>query len=481
MDDHQLTTPSSPPSHSPLPPAIWIQVLTLAWPALLQQLLNLSVGFSDRLLAGRFLQVESAQQLASQSALTTASYLGFALSSYNVLVVVGSTALVARCIGAGDRAQAIRFTNQSLFQAVMFGLFASVVGLLGMPSLLSALQLHGEAADFALSYLNPLFLLLVFQVIEAAGIACLVGAGDTRAGLGVLAVVSFVNVPLSWLCFYGWGPVPSFGFAGIAIGTALAHTIGALLVLAMLARGRAGLEFRWRELAPEWTYQVRLLRVSVPAGLDNLALSCGQLWFLGIVNGLGEAASGAHGIAIYWEALGYLSGAAFGTSAMALVGQNLGAQRPDRAATSGWTALALGAATMSLMGVVFYTLAEPMFLLFCPAPGQAPIVREGVPVLRLVAFVMPALAACIILTSALRGAGDTRVPLIFTIVGFFAVRIPLAYFLTLSEVNLGPLGVWPGVGLGLIGAWLAMISDIGLRGIFFMARFASGRWQRIQV
>lgn len=475
MDDHQLTAPA------PAPPVIWVQVLTLAWPALLQQLLNLSVGFSDRLLAGRLLQAASEQQLAAQSALTTASYLGFALASFNVLVVVGSTALVARCIGARNREEAIRFTNQSLFQAMCFGLAMTVVGLLGLPSLLAALQLEGEAARYALDYLNPLFLLLVFAVIEAAGIACLVGAGDTRAGLAVLTVVSVVNVPLSWLCFHGGGPIPRFGFAGIAIGTALAHTVGGLLVLVLLARGRAGLEFRWRELVPVWSLQVRLLRVSIPAGIDNLALTCGQLWFLGIVNGLGEAASGAHGIAIYWEALGYLSGAAFGTSAMALVGQNLGAQRPDRAAASGWTAFAMGAATMSLMGVVFYTLAEPMFLLFCPAPGQAPIVREGVPVLRLVAFAMPALAACIILTSALRGAGDTRVPLLFTIIGFFGLRIPLAYFLTLASVDLGPLGVWPGAGLGLIGAWLAMVSDLGLRGLFFMVRFASGRWQRIQV
>ena len=111
-----------------------------------------------------------------------------------------------------------------------------------------------------------------------------------------------------------------------------------------------------------------------------------------------------------------------------------------------------------------------MFWLFCTSPEQQPIVAEGVPVLRLVAFAMPALACCIIFTSALRGADDTRVPVLFTWVGFLGVRIPLAYLLT-----------QPGVGLGLFGAWLAMFADLTVRGGFFLARFRSGRWQRIEV
>jgi putative MATE family efflux protein len=495
VDDHRLTgenpaltelpaDPAAPTLESPALDAhrpIWLQVLTLAWPALLQQLLNLAISFSDRLLAGRFQALESEQQLASQSALTTVNYLIFFLASYNVLVCVGATALVARHVGAGDREGAIHFTNQSLFLALVLGLIASFAGLLFMPALLWLLRLEGPAAQFALDFLNPLFALLVFQVIEAAGIACLVGAGDTRSGLGVLAVVATLNIPLAWLCFHGLGPIPRLGFPGIAIGTAVAHTVGALLVLLLLARGRAGLRLRWSQWLPVWGLQLRLLRVGVPAGLDSLSVACGQLWFISIVNHLGDAPSGAHGIALYWEALGYLSGAAFGTSAMALVGQNLGARQPDRATASGWMAFALGAVTMSLMGVIFFTLADLMFQLFCPGPEQEAIVREGVPVLRLVAFAMPPLAACIIFTAALRGAGDTRVPVLFTWLGFFVVRIPLAYYLTLPEIDLGPLGTLPGANLGLIGAWLAMSADILLRGVFFTARFASGRWRAIQV
>ena len=124
------------------------------------------------------------------------------------------------------------------------------------------------------------------------------------------------------------------------------------------------------------------------------------------------------------------------------------------------------------MGVLFFTLARPMFEFYCPDPAQAAVVNVGVPALRLVAFAMPGLAAAIVLTQALRGAGDTRVPVLFTWVGFLGVRLPLAYFLTDPKY---------GVNLGLIGAWMAMCADIYVRGGFFVWRFASGRWQTVKV
>ena len=111
-----------------------------------------------------------------------------------------------------------------------------------------------------------------------------------------------------------------------------------------------------------------------------------------------------------------------------------------------------------------------MFALFCPDPGQRPIIDAGVPVLRLVAFAMPATASAIIFTYALRGAGDTRVPVLFTWFGFLGVRLPLAYWLTRPEL-----------ALGLYGAWLAMVADLLVRGTLMLLRFAGGRWQAVRV
>jgi Na+-driven multidrug efflux pump len=225
----------------------------------------------------------------------------------------------------------------------------------------------------------------------------------------------------------------------------------------------------------------RLLRISVPAGIDSLSVALGHLWFLSIVNRLGDAASTAHGIALGWEALAFLSGSAFGTAAMTLVGQNLGAGRPERAAHSGWVAFGLGCGVMCLMGAAFFALAPQMFQLFCPSPAQQAAVVLGVPVLRLVAFAMPALACCIVFTYALRGAGDTRVPVLFTWIGFLGVRIPLAYWLTQAPGVLGNGADWLGGDGRLFGAWLAMFADLFVRGGFFLYRFASGRWQRVRV
>jgi Na+-driven multidrug efflux pump len=111
-----------------------------------------------------------------------------------------------------------------------------------------------------------------------------------------------------------------------------------------------------------------------------------------------------------------------------------------------------------------------MFWLYCGNEGQEEVARIGESVLRLIAFAMPGLASTMVFTAALRGAGDTRVPVLFTWVGFLLVRIPLAYLLTEPRFH-----------LGLYGAWLAMTADLYVRGAFFLWRFAGGRWKHARV
>ncbi|MCS7046450.1 MAG: MATE family efflux transporter [Gemmataceae bacterium] len=466
-------------------PAVWSAptwglVLFLALPVLAQQGLHFLVNLSDRFLAGHIQNVPDLPAL--QSAQTTAHYLAWFINCYGVFVTAGSTALVARFVGAGDQRQAVAVLHQSLLLAVFFALTATAAAFAGgVPAMVALLQQRGAAAEYTAAYLYPLFGLLVCQMVESAGVACLVGAGDTRTGLWVFAGVAAVNVPLAWgLCRGLWG-FPELGFRGIAWGTALAHGLGCLAVVVVLLRGRYGLRLSWRQFWPRFDLMRRLLRVGIPAGIDSMSIVIGQFWFLSIVNQLGEVASAAHGIALIWEALGYLSGAAFGTAAMALVGQNLGAGRPSDAARAGWRAYLLATAVMSAMGAVFFTFAPEMFAVFCPQPQQQPIIVAGIPALRLVAFAMPALASTIVLASALRGAGDTRVPVLFTWLGFFAVRIPLGYLLTRSAVVLGPLGELSGWDLGLLGAWWAMVADLFVRGAIYAWRFGRGAWKHQRV
>jgi putative MATE family efflux protein len=445
---------------------LWRQLWLLTLPALAHQLLRLAVDLSDQLLVGYCPLPVGLDRPVYLAALTTAGYVAWFLSSCMVIVSVGSTALVARFIGAGERELAVRVTNQSLTLAVVVGCVATAVGLLGLETFISWLQLQGPAARAAVEFLTPVLIVLPFQVLETAGIACLNGAGDTRSGMWVLGGLAVLNLPLAWGLCFGIGPVPALGFVGVAWGTAIAHVAGGSCVLLLLLGGRAGLWLRPTWLWLDVSLQYRLLRVSVPAALDSLSVVAGQFWFLSIVNSLGQVAASAHGIALRWEGLGYMSGQAVGIAAMTLVGQNLGAGRPEVAARCGWTALQLGVLVMTTMGAVFFLLAEPMFRLLCP--DEPSVIEQGVPVLRLVAFAMPALACVNVLTASLRGAGDTRWPVLFTWIGFLGVRIPLAYGLTWAA--------W-----GLFGTWVAMVADLGLRGGLFLLRFASGAWQKIKV
>src|SRR5207247_7587397 len=129
---------------------------------------------------------------------------------------------------------------------------ASAAGLTFRHDIVSLLRLEGDAAGFAAAYLFPMFLLLTFQIIEAAGIACLVGAGDTRTGLYVMTGVAVVNLPLAWGRCLGVGPLPKLGFVGIALGTAVSHLLGGLAVLVALARGRFGLKLHPAMLWPDF-------------------------------------------------------------------------------------------------------------------------------------------------------------------------------------------------------------------------------------
>lgn len=451
-------------SEAPSPPPVgWREVLRLVWPALAQQGLLFLIQIYDQYLTGQFSQ----DQLA---ALTTANYLYWFTTSYSVVVTAGATAMVARMVGAGKFGEANAAMGQSLMLASVFGIVATNLALLGLDPLMRLLKVPDASVGPAVAFLTPLAITLPFYLVEMAGVACLVGAGDTRTGLKVLGVVVVANVPLAFGFSTGsWG-LPDLGFVGIAWGTALSHVIGCGLILLTLIRGRFGLVLTLSALRPDLSLIRRLLRVSVPAAFDSMSVGVFQFVFMRMVNDLGPTAASAHGIAIRLEGLGYLSGTAFSVAAASLVGRSLGAGRPEAAAHHGWTAVWLGAAVMSAMGVLFFAAARPMFELFCPRPDQLPVIETGVPVLRLVAFAMPGLAACIILTQALRGAGDTRLPVLITWTGFLGVRLPLTYIAT-----------QPPFDLGLMGAWIAMTADIYLRGGLFLWRFASGRWKHARV
>jgi putative MATE family efflux protein len=356
-----------------------------------------------------------------------------------------------------------------------------LLGAIWARDVVDLLQLEGRAAEAATRYIRFILPVLPLVMVEAVGVACLRGAGDMVTGLVVMTIVNALNVAVSWSLVLGLGPMPELGWDGLAIGTTTGYVAGGLLVVGLLIRGRRRLKIRLRWLRPDKDLIRRLLWIGLPGGADMISLIACQFWFVAVINGLGDLAAAAHGVAIRIESLAFLPGVAFQVAATTLVGQYLGARDYYKASHSVWMALAVGGSLMTGAGVLFLFSAPQLAGLFV-GPDQSEVARQAAPLLRIVSVAVPALALTMILSGALRGAGDTRWPLVFTMVGFLVVRIPAAYWLAFDHVAIpGTSVVLRGWGLGVAGAWYAMAVDLAVRAVLVVFRFRHGGWKRIEV
>jgi putative MATE family efflux protein len=437
-------------------------LLRAALPVLAEQVLHMLVGFSDAWLAGKYLE---RPHLAAMSLLPYALWL---LSELFVGVAIAAAAMTARAVGAGNREMAQRVTNQSLLIGAALAVVFTLSGLLVGDRLPVVMNLRGEAAALAARYLSFVYPVIPAIMIDRVGIACLRGAGRMASGLLVMVVVNIVNLCVSWPLMLGWGGLPRLGWDALAIGAAAGYCTGAVLVLCLLQVGGDGLRLDFRLLRPDTDLIRRLLRIGVPGGIDILSIVGCQFWFLALINALGELASSAHGVALRIESMAYLPGEAFQVAAATLAGQFLGARDYQRAGRSVLMACLVGGGLMIVVGVAFYFWADSLVWVFLNHE-RSDVARTAAPLLRIVSLAMPALALVMILSGALRGAGDTRWPLLFSLVGFLGVRIPLTWLLTQHAS-------W-----GVEGAWYAMLADLSFRCLLVVYRFWHGGWKRVEV
>ncbi len=450
-------------------------MLRLAMPVLAEQVLGIMVWFSDRLLTGHYLGHSHI------AAITVSAYVVWLMHGVFSILAVGATAMVARFVGAGQGDMARRVVHQAFFLGGLLAVVTTVAGVLWSDQLIAALNLSGDAAPFASKYLYLIVPVIPLIMIMAVGIACLRGAGDMVSGLVVMGIVNVVNVVVSWSLVLGFGPLPQLGWTGVAIGTASGFAVGGLLIAWLMLRGRSGLWIRWRGLRPDGDLIRRLLWIGLPGGADTLSIIGCQMWFLSVINQLGELATAAHGVAITIESLAFLPGVAFQMAAATLAGQYLGALDYHKASRSVLMALLVGGGLMLASAAIIYTQAYPLARILVKA-DNLDVARQAAPLLRIVSLGIPALALTMILSGALRGAGDTRWPLVFSLIGFLGVRIPWAYWLALESFEIPLIGVTvTGCGLGVAGAWYAMVADLCLRAVLIVYRFWHGGWQRIEV
>ena len=451
-------------------------MLRLTMPVLVEQVLHLLVGFVDLWLTGNFLPGE-----AYVAAMTLMIYALWLVANVFGFVALGSTALVARFAGAGDRDMVNRVMNQSMLSGLLWAvaLVAIMLPLAGHFPLLMGLQ--GMAAAAAERYLTIELCVLPAIMVERVAVACLRGAGDMVSGLATMAVVNVINMIVSYSLVVGAGPLPELGWTGIALGTAVGHVCGAMILLSLLAGGRAGFHLRLASMRPEVGLIRRILRIGVPGGIDVILVSTCHLIYLRIVLSLGDVAAAAHGVAIQVEALGYMPGGAFQISAATLAGQYLGARDLVRARRSIVMACAVASAIMVIAGIIFYVAATPLAAFFLGG-ASGDVVPLAARLLRIVAFAMLPLAIMMVLIGALRGAGDTRWPLALNLLGIVLLRVPLAVYLAHETMTIPLVDVaMQGAGLGIVGAWYAAVIDIVARCVLLIGRFRHDAWQRIEV
>ncbi|KLU40760.1 MAG: MATE family efflux transporter [Limnochordia bacterium] len=442
-------------------PELRARVFKLAGPAIVENLLHTMVGVVDTAMVGRL----GAYALAS---------VGLANQIFNISLTVfaalatGSTALVARYIGAESREEAAEVARQSL----VVGVYVSGVVLLALVGMGPAfLRLLFPRAEEAVLYHGGLYVRIVaaaqmfnYFLIIINGV--LRGAGDTQTPMRITALVNGINVILNAFLIYGIGPFPALGVAGAAIATAISQSIGGLLAARALLRSQLVLVKLSDSFRPNAVMIKRIMNIGVPAGVEQGIMRVAQLAYTMIVSSLGTVAYAAHQVALNAESLSFMPGAGFAVAATTLVGQNLGAERPDEAEKAGYESRRMAVVVMSVMGVVFLLFPRPLVSIFSADPE---VMELAVVCLRLVAVSQPALATIMVLAGALRGAGDTRAIVKITLLGFILVRICVAYVLAVV------------LGIGLVGAWIGMVVDLFFRSFLINQRFRSGQWKLIRV
>jgi len=383
------------------------------------------------------------------------------------LVGAGASAIIARCIGAGDLTQARKACSQAMALAVVAGLMATGAVLFWAPLVTDLIRLGPATAATAVRFIKIDSSAYWIEAVTFIGAACLRGAGNTRTPMVVLGVVNMVNIAASWLLAFGLG----LGVNGIAWGTVTARYVGGIMMIVVLLRGFGGLRCVPSLMPPEREWFKRIARIGGPAALDGTLMWCGQLVFMMIITRSGQPAEAdtlyaAHMIGIRIESLSYLSAMAWSIAAATLIGQNLGARTPDRARRCANEAVRQSVLLLSAMGVLYLVFAPQFFRFLSEDAG---VIAAGVPALRALALVQPALAVLIVYIGSLRGAGDTAFPMIFTVIGMLLIRVPVAYFC--------------GVVLkgGLIGAWMGMCADLAIRAVLMTLRFRTGRWATVRV
>ena len=395
---------------------------------------------------------------AALAAVSTAGFAVWILASLAEMIAVGLTAVASRRHGEGAHGVAAVVAGTTLVLSLGLGALIAALGWLLVPLHFAVMNTPREVTDLGRLYLTtylvgaPLF--FGFYACEATFRA----SGDTRTPLLLLGLSVALNVVLDPVLITGAGPLPALGIAGAA--TAAILTRGLVLALGFVVLVRRRLI---RLTVFDFRSAIRALGVGVPVAANGVFFSLVYIFLTRITTRFGVPALAALGIGHKLEGLSYMVATGFGLASAAIVGQNLGAGRPDRARSAGWMTSTYACMAGTLVALVFIAFPEAMLGIFTSDPL---VIADGVLYLRAMAAVQISMGLEIVLESSLGGAGYTTMPMFWS--GFFtAARIPLAAWLA---------GAW-----GVAGIWWTLGITGVARGIAMAILWRGGRWQRVRV
>jgi putative MATE family efflux protein len=429
-------------------------LLRLALPVLASQALRLAYQWVDAVWV-KGLGVQAT------AAVTTSVFVMWSVYSLNDVFGAGLSAYVSQLIGAGERARAGVAVRKALAASFGMGLACAALGLVAARPLFTLMDPAGTVVDAGAAYLRIVLLGAPFVLTAMTCEIAMRAAGDTRTPFLVDLLSIALNGVLAPFLIYGWGPAPRLGVAGAALATVIAQ--GVMLLCYALLAWRRHPSFPLARRAPGAPVGIGgLARVGVPAALIGTLFSVVYISFVRAASPLGEAAVAIIGVANRIEAIQFILSVSIGFAGATLLGQALGAGRPDRAREVLRTAQRWAVAIASVMTVVLLTAPAALLALFTSDPA---LLRLGVPYLRVLAVTVVATGIEIATAESVIGSGHTReISVIYTVVSL--ARIPLAFVVPR----------WHGAGvLGI--AWLITLTCI-LRAVCIVGWAARGTWLR---
>ena len=443
-------------------------ILTLAWPTMLEQLMQTAVQYIDTAMVGAL----GTQATAAVGATSTVGWLVFStISAFGV----GFLSFIAQAYGAGDKDAAAKAVSQAVFMTVVTGLIFTVitVGLSGLVPVW--MQVEKSIQGLASQYFFILYLPMLPRTASTIFGTALRAAGDTKTPMKVGVAVNVINVILNFLLIYPTRklsllgmtftmPGAGWGVIGAAAASAIAFTVGGICITVALWK-HPMLSPKGQSFKPNKEILLPCLKVAVPNMFQRFGSSLGYVFFAAMINSLGEVATAAHTIANTVESAFYIPGYGMQTAAATLSGNAYGANDKERMNELARMFIPIEIGLMILSGGALFLSAPALVGLFSES---AEVIVLGSTVLRMVALSEPFYGFSIIIEGMMLGVGNTKQPLVYNVMGMWGVRV-LGTFVCTQFLH-----------LGLVSAWGCMIAHNLLVFTLFMVSYVSKKWNPLE-